>query len=59
VRGSDGRFLHIDGNHLVMEPRLKPKYKLAELLEQCDLQAPIHFDVKLWDELEPEGQEII
>jgi hypothetical protein len=35
-----------DGKRLVMEPRLKPKYKLAKLLE-------------LWDELSPEGQEII
>jgi antitoxin ChpS len=51
--------LHLDGNRLVMEPRLKPKYKLADLLEQCDLDAPEHPDVKLWDELEPEGQEII
>jgi antitoxin ChpS len=51
--------LHLDGNRLVMEPRLKPKYKLTELLEQCDLNAPAHPDVKLWDELSPEGNEII
>jgi antitoxin ChpS len=51
--------LHLDGNRLVIEPRLKPKYKLAELLEQCDLDAPAHPDVKLWDELKPDGQEII
>ena len=51
--------LHLDGNRLVMEPRLKRKYKLAELLEQCDLDAPAHPDVKLWDNLESEGQEII
>jgi antitoxin component of MazEF toxin-antitoxin module len=48
-----------DGKRLVMEPRLKPKYKLAKLLEQCGLQAPVHSDAKLWDELSPEGQEII
>jgi antitoxin ChpS len=51
--------LHLDGKRLVIEPRLKPKYRLAELLAQCDLEAPAHPDVKRWDELEPEGQEII
>jgi antitoxin ChpS len=51
--------LHLDGNRLVLEPRPKPKYRLAELLAQCDLEAPAHLDVKLWDELEPQGQEII
>ncbi len=51
--------LHLEGNRLVMEPRLKPKYKLAELLGQCDLDAPAHPDVKLWDEHTPEANETI
>ncbi len=59
LRANEKVTLHVDGKRLVLEPRLKPKYKLAELLGQCDLEAPTHPDVKLWDALEPEGQEII
>jgi antitoxin ChpS len=59
LRANEKVTLLLDGNRLVIEPRRKPKYSLAELLKECDLEAPAHPDMKLWDELEPEGQEII
>ena len=51
--------LYLDGNRLVVEPRVKPKYKLDQLLEQCDLDALANPDGEHWDKVEPEGQEII
>ncbi|MDE2445252.1 MAG: AbrB/MazE/SpoVT family DNA-binding domain-containing protein [Alphaproteobacteria bacterium] len=51
--------LHLDGDRLVIEPRRKPKYKLAELLEQCDLETPAHPEISEWDSHQPQGKEII
>jgi antitoxin ChpS len=51
--------LRLDGKSLIVEPKKKTKLHLAELLAQCDLKAPPHPDLKLWDELEPIGKEII
>lgn len=31
----------------------KPKYKLNELLAQCDLNAPVPKDVSVWEMQEP------
>jgi len=37
----------------------KPKYKLEDLLAQCDLDKPVLPVLKEWDELVPVGREII
>lgn len=37
----------------------KPKYKLEELLAQCDTNAPLPNDTALWDNTKPIGAEII
>lgn len=37
----------------------KPKYKLAELLGQCDKNAPAPDDLASWDNVTPVGAEIL
>lgn len=36
----------------------KPKYKLADLLAQCDKNAPPPEDLSAWDSSEPVGREV-
>ena len=37
----------------------KPKYKLADLLAQCDKNAPPPADMVAWDAMAPVGREVI
>lgn len=37
----------------------KPKYKLADLLDQCDENASPPADVAAWDAMAPVGNEVI
>lgn len=50
--------LSIDRGRLVVEPRPKPKYTLAELLAQCDPGAPVRADDEAWQSIEPVGREV-
>jgi antitoxin ChpS len=50
--------LSIEGNRLIVEPRPQPKYKLADLLAECDPSAAPHKD-KDWDEAPPVGREVL
>lgn len=47
-----------DGN-LVITPRTKPKYTLAELLAQCDPNAPMSEEDFAWENSPPMGEEVI
>jgi antitoxin ChpS len=38
--------------------RRKRKYKLADLLAECDLSAPPPLDLNLWDSAKPVGREV-
>ncbi len=47
-----------NGNQIVITPRRnKPKYKLQELLAQCDLKAPMPEVLTEWDNIQPVGRE--
>jgi antitoxin ChpS len=46
--------LRIDQGHLVIEPRPKPRYVLADLIAQCDLTSDDD-----WDQATPVGREVI
>lgn len=37
----------------------KPKYKLSDLLAQCDKNAPVAADMTPWENITPVGTEII
>jgi antitoxin ChpS len=49
--------LSVDHGRLIVEPRPKPKYTLAELLAQCDPSAPESPEEREWQEMEPVGRE--
>ena len=49
--------LSVDQGRLVIEPRPRPKYTLAELLAECDPAAPENPEEKEWEELRPVGRE--
>lgn len=49
--------LSVEQGRLVVEPRPKPRYTLAELLAQCDPAAPISAEEQEWQNIEPVGQE--
>ena len=52
--------LRIEGDHLVVEPRRRPKYTLEELLAQCDAGAEQAGAEEVeWDRAEPVGREVI
>lgn len=37
----------------------KPKYVLADLVEQCKLNAPLSADIAAWVDLKPVGAEVL
>jgi len=37
----------------------KPKYALADLVEQCKLSAPLSADMAAWVDLKPVGAEVL
>lgn len=51
--------LTVEDGKLVAVPRKRPKYTLEELLAQCDPDAEITEEEKMWMNLEPVGKEII
>lgn len=50
--------LSVDGERLVIEPQLKPKYTLDELLLQCDGDAAVTEEDRAWLDLAPIGREL-
>jgi len=51
--------LHVDNGRLVVEPRARPRYALADLIAQCDPAAPGDPGQRAWDEAEPVGREVL
>lgn len=49
----------VDGGRLVVEPQHRPRYTLAELLAQCDPQAPLTEEDRQWLNDQPAGRELI
>jgi antitoxin ChpS len=52
--------LAVDGDHLVMQPRPKPRYTLDELLAKCDPTDATEMteEDRLWINLPPVGREL-
>jgi antitoxin ChpS len=50
--------LAVDGDRLVIDPKVKPHYTLDELLAQCDPEAPISDEDSAWIDLPPVGREL-
>ena len=51
--------LAVDENHLVVKPRPRPKYTMAELLAQCDYSQPMTPEEREWVDAPAVGRELI
>ena len=51
--------LSISEGRLIVEPHPRRRYTLAELMEQCDLSAPVTQESQTWLDAEPVGREIL
>ncbi|MGE7990217.1 AbrB/MazE/SpoVT family DNA-binding domain-containing protein [Pseudomonas sp. NPDC089554] len=61
LRLSVGSTLNLDttGESMVLKPvRAKPKYKLEDLMAQCDVNAAEPEDLAAWNAMSPVGREI-
>jgi antitoxin ChpS len=51
--------LSVSEGRLIVEPQPRPRYSLAELMEQCDLSAPMTDEDRVWLDAAPVGREDI
>lgn len=51
--------LAIDGDRLVVESAQRPRYKLEDLLAECDPKAPIAGEDREWLDAPPAGRELL
>ena len=49
----------INDGRIVIEPKIRPRYKLEELLAQCDPDVPLSDDEKEWMDIQAVGNEKI
>jgi antitoxin ChpS len=50
--------IEVEGGQIVIKPsKVKPKYKLSELVAQCDENAPYPDELREWDEAPVIGRE--
>ncbi len=58
---SAGTTVSVDVDHgrLVVEPQLRKRYTLNELLAQCDASAPISNEDRAWLDSGPVGKELL
>jgi antitoxin ChpS len=51
--------LSLSNGRLIVEPKPRPHYTLAELMEKCDLSVPAGSEEQAWLEAEPVGREAL
>lgn len=51
--------LAVDNGRLVVEPTLRPRYSLDELLSQCDASAEVSAEDRVWIDSKPVGSELL
>ena len=51
--------LAVDHGRLVVEPTLRPRYTLDELLAQCDASAEVSAEDRVWLDSKPVGSELL
>lgn len=51
--------LSVDAGHLVVDPQVRPRYTLDELLAQCDASADTTVEDRAWLDGEPAGGELL
>ncbi len=51
--------LSVDDGHLVVDPQVRPRYTLDELLAQCDPSVDITTEDRAWLDGKPVGGELL
>jgi antitoxin ChpS len=51
--------LAVDHGRLVVEPTLRPRYSLDELLAQCDASTEVSAEDRTWLDSKPAGSELL
>jgi antitoxin ChpS len=51
--------LSVENDKLIVEPQLRPRYSLDELLAQCDDTQELNEEEQEWFDAKPQGLEII
>lgn len=51
--------LAVDHGRLVVEPTVRPRYSLDELLAQCDASAEVSAEDRVWLDSTPVGRELL
>jgi antitoxin ChpS len=51
--------IEVDGDRLVLQPKPRRRYKLEELLAQCDPSAPFPVEDREWLDDRPVGRELL
>ena len=51
--------LAVERGRLVIEPTLRPRYSLDELLAQCDASAELSSEDRAWLDSKPVGSELL
>jgi len=51
--------LVVDHGRLMVEPTLRPRYSLDELLAQCDASAEVSAEDRVWLDSKPVGSELL
>ena len=49
--------MSVDGERLVIEPQRRPRYRMAELLSQCDFSVEVSDEEREWAKAAPTGAE--
>ena len=49
----------VEGNRLVVEARPRPRYRLDDLLDQCDTTGEINAEDREWLDAKPVGDELL
>ena len=51
--------LSVSGGRLIVDPHPRPRYRLADLLAQCDALAPLTDEDRVWLDAPPVGRELL
>jgi antitoxin ChpS len=51
--------LAVDNGRLVVEPTVRPRYSLDDLLAQCDASVEVSAEDRVWLDSKPVGRELL
>ena len=51
--------ISISEGHMIVEPKIRPRYTMAELLAQCDFEQPMTTEEREWLDAPSVGLEIL